>query len=115
MQTKGAKKVGRFSIQFEVANDKDLMRAEEGIISPDQIRRMTIEGVVDPGGDALLFQPRLQRLPLPPADDKQVPNRFGARVRDGQDRIAAAQRLQVVPRVPAPGGSPSVQVPQLDS
>ncbi len=65
MRTKGANGVGRFSIQFEVANDKDLLRAEEGLIPPEQVRRMTIEGVVDSGAAGLVLpQSVVKRLGL---------------------------------------------------
>jgi predicted aspartyl protease len=55
MKAKGANGVGRFSVEFEVANDRDLMRADEGIIPPEQVRRMTIEGVVDSGAARLVL------------------------------------------------------------
>ena len=89
MQTKGAKKVGRFSIQFEVANDKDLMRAEEGIISPDQIRRMTIEGVVDPGASRLV-------LPLSAVKQLGLQSSGKVQVRYADRRTAKRDRVQGV-------------------
>jgi clan AA aspartic protease len=55
MPTKGVNGVGRFSIEFEVVNDWDVMRAGAGLISPKQIRRMTIEGVVDTGAARLVL------------------------------------------------------------
>jgi clan AA aspartic protease len=55
MRTKGANGVGRFSIDFEVANNEDLIRAKDGSILPDQVRRMTIRGVVDSGATRLVL------------------------------------------------------------
>jgi len=89
VQTRGAKKVGRFSIQFEVANDKDLMRAEEGIISPDQIRRMTIEGVVDPGASRLV-------LPLSAVKQLGLQSSGKVQVRYADRRTAKRDRVQGV-------------------
>jgi predicted aspartyl protease len=53
--------VSRFSIEFEVANYSDMARA--GDVPRDQVRRMTIRGVVDSGAS---------RLVLPKAVAKQL-------------------------------------------
>jgi len=55
MNAKGANGVGRFSIDFEVANNEDLIRAKDGRIPPEQVRRMMIRGVVDPGATRLVL------------------------------------------------------------
>ncbi|HEV2947755.1 MAG TPA: aspartyl protease family protein, partial [Gemmataceae bacterium] len=55
MKAKGANGVGRFSIDFEVANNEDLVRAKDGSILPDQVRRMMIRGVVDSGATRLVL------------------------------------------------------------
>jgi predicted aspartyl protease len=55
MKAKGANGVGQFSIDFEVANNEDLIRAKDGSIPPEQVRRMTIRGVVDPGATPLVL------------------------------------------------------------
>jgi predicted aspartyl protease len=47
--------VGRFSIEFEVANNKDVIKAEEGIILPGQVRRARLSGVVDTGATRLVL------------------------------------------------------------
>jgi predicted aspartyl protease len=89
MKVKGANRVGRFSIEFEVANDRDLMRADEGIISPEQVRRMTIEGVVDPGASRLV-------LPLSAVKQLGLHASGKVRVRYADRRIATRDRLQGV-------------------
>jgi hypothetical protein len=35
MITRGAKKVGRFAVQFEVANQGDIVLAERGLLAAD--------------------------------------------------------------------------------
>src|SRR5262245_14823707 len=55
MNIKGANGVGRFSIDFEVANNRDVVLAEDGRIPAEQVRRMTIRGVVDPGATRLVL------------------------------------------------------------
>jgi predicted aspartyl protease len=48
-------KMGRFSVEVELSNDKDLARAEAGDISTDRVRRMRIRGVVDSGATRLVI------------------------------------------------------------
>lgn len=47
--------VGRFSVEVELANDRDLGRAEDGRIKPEQVRRLRIRGVVDSGATFLVI------------------------------------------------------------
>jgi predicted aspartyl protease len=55
MITTGAKAVGRFSLPFEVANYSDVVRAEQGLLAPEKVRRLKIEGVVDSGASRLVL------------------------------------------------------------
>src|SRR5258708_34094680 len=71
MKTKGANGVGRISIEFEVANNDDLALARHGKLPKDQVRRMTIEGVVDSGA---------AKLVLPQAVVKQLGLPLGAKI-----------------------------------
>jgi predicted aspartyl protease len=57
MRTKGVNGVGRFAIDFEVANFGDVELARRGLLRAEQIRRKTIAGWVDPGV-ALLVLPK---------------------------------------------------------
>ncbi len=70
--------MGRFSVEFEVANYDDMVEAEHGRINPREIRRVTISGVVDPGATNLV---------LPGAIVKQL----GLRTR-GKTRVRYADR-----------------------
>jgi clan AA aspartic protease len=47
--------MGRFSVDVELANDRDLMRAEDGSIRPEEVRRARVRGVVDSGATRLII------------------------------------------------------------
>ncbi len=49
MRMIGDPSVGRVTIRFEVANSDDLDRVRHGTLSPNKVRRVIIEGVVDSG------------------------------------------------------------------
>src|SRR5438128_12110891 len=51
----GAKKVGKFNVEFEVANYVDLGMAQRGLLPADKVRRETVTGVVDPGAAMLVL------------------------------------------------------------
>ena len=48
-------KMGRFHVELEIANYKDMVHAEKGALAPDQVRRMKIKGVVDSGASRLVL------------------------------------------------------------
>jgi hypothetical protein len=47
--------VGRFSVEFEVANHEDVVQAKMGSLTPEQVRRQRISGVVDTGAARLVL------------------------------------------------------------
>ena len=47
--------MGRFSVEVELANQKDRFRAEAGLITPEQIRRVRVRGVIDSGATRLVI------------------------------------------------------------
>ena len=47
--------MGRFSVEFEIANNEDLIAAKLGYLDPAKVRRKTISGVVDPGAAILVL------------------------------------------------------------
>jgi predicted aspartyl protease len=55
MKTKEITSVSRFSIQFEVANNADMVLAQQGLMDPSAVRRLTIKGVVDSGASRLVL------------------------------------------------------------
>jgi predicted aspartyl protease len=66
MRTKGGNGMGRFSVDFEVANNDDLALVRRGLLPADQVRRQTISGVVDPGAAMLVLpQAVVEQLGLP--------------------------------------------------
>src|ERR1700730_1504929 len=82
----GSNGVGRFSVEFEVANNDDLALVRRNLLQPDQVRRQTIRGVVDSGA-AKLVLPRalVKQLGLPLGD------KIAVRYADGRQ----AQRQEV--------------------
>jgi predicted aspartyl protease len=66
MRPKGATSVGRFSVEFEVANNDDLALVRRGLLPADQVRRETIHGLVDSGATRLVLpEAVVKRLGLP--------------------------------------------------
>jgi predicted aspartyl protease len=53
--------MGRCSVEVELANDADLVRADAGLISTDQVRRARIRGVVDSGTTRLVIPESVAR------------------------------------------------------
>ena len=82
MRARGANGVGRFSIEFEVANNDDLALMHRGLLPPDQVRRQTIRGVVDSGA---------AKLVLPKAVVQQLGLRLGDKI---NVRYADGRRAQ---------------------
>ena len=73
MIPKGDNDVGRFSIEFQVANHRDVIKAEEGLLPKDKVRRMTIRGLVDSGaGRLVLPKSAVQKLGVPLAAKTRV-------------------------------------------
>jgi predicted aspartyl protease len=46
--------MGRFSVEVELANHEDQIRAKLGLIPPEQVRRVKARGVVDSGATRLV-------------------------------------------------------------
>jgi predicted aspartyl protease len=47
--------MGRFAVEFEVANNEDLVEAKRGHLDPAKVRRKMIRGVVDSGAAELVL------------------------------------------------------------
>ena len=66
MATTGIASMGRVTVEFPIANYWDVLRAKEGQLSPAEIRRTTISGIVDSGAARLVLPPWVvQDLGLP--------------------------------------------------
>jgi len=55
MSGKGEGEMGRFSVDVEIVNNRDLGNAESGYIDPATVRRKTIRGIVDSGAARLVL------------------------------------------------------------
>jgi clan AA aspartic protease len=51
----GEKPVGRFAVEFVVANQDDKTRQRLGQLKPEEVRQITISGVVDSGATRLVL------------------------------------------------------------
>ena len=83
--------MGRFSVEVELANDEDLVRAEAGDIRSEQVRRARVRGVVDSGATRLV-------IPASVADQLGVKLTGSAKVRYADGRTAErsiAQRIHL--------------------
>jgi predicted aspartyl protease len=82
MQAKGASSAGRFSVDFEIANNDDLALVRRGLLPADQARREMIRGVVDSGATRLVLpEGVVKRLGLPLGESVQVRYADGRRAR----------------------------------
>jgi predicted aspartyl protease len=54
-KSKGGSRVGRFNVTIEVANNDDLALVRRGMLGRDDVRRQSIEGVVDSGAAKLVL------------------------------------------------------------
>jgi predicted aspartyl protease len=89
MRTRGENGVGRFSVEIEIVNDADVILAQAGHLPADQIRRATIQGLVDSGATRLVLpEAVVKRLGLPLGDPVNVRYADGRRARrKGVDRV----------------------------
>jgi len=89
MNKQGNEKMGRVVVDVELANYKDLHRAEEGTLAPEKVRRIHSQGVVDTGATRLVLpESVVKQLGLPFIGDTKV------RYADG--RSTSRQRVEDV-------------------
>src|SRR5260370_30988051 len=84
MQTEAAKKMGRFAVELEVANNADMELVRGGALQNEKVRRVTIQGVVDSGATRLVLPGKVvEKLGLIPSAKVRVRYANNARaVRD---------------------------------
>ncbi len=86
--------MGRISVEFEVANYGDLTLMQRGLLPPNQVRRETIQGVVNSGATKLVLpQAVVKRLDLPQGDPILVRYADGRRVQRAGAEGAYVQLL----------------------
>jgi len=73
MRLKGDDGVGKFAVDFEVANHADVMDARRGLLAEEKVRRTTISGVVDSGATRLVLPTSIaKQLGLAPTGKVKV-------------------------------------------
>src|SRR5438105_3667613 len=85
MKSRGRNGMGRFSVEFVVANNDDLALVRRGLLAKDQVRRHTVKGVVDCGAARLVLpQALVKELGLPLSDKIKVKYADGRRAQRWQ-------------------------------
>ena len=64
--------MGRPIVEFELSNYSDIHAAEEGRITPDKIRKITMTGVVDTGAARLVLPSGVAHFLGLPADGESI-------------------------------------------
>jgi predicted aspartyl protease len=66
-------KMGRITLEFTISNYQDVVAVEIGTRPPDQVRRVTLQGVVDTGAPRLVLpESAVKALGLPPSGTATV-------------------------------------------
>jgi clan AA aspartic protease len=78
--------VGRFTVEIEVANHQDVIRANDGALLPEKVRRARLTGVVDTGATNLV-------LPASVAGNLGLPEMEKVVVRYADNRRAVRQEV----------------------
>ena len=82
--------VGRFSVDFEVANYEDVVQAKKGFLPPEHVRRNRITGIVDTRATRLVLpESVVSALGLPEAG--QITVRFADGRREPKAIVGAVQ------------------------
>ena len=55
MKRRGAMPMGGFAVEIQLTNNRDLVKAEDGAMRKESVRRVKIRGVVDSGAARLVF------------------------------------------------------------
>ena len=76
MKQNGKQPMGRFSVEFEVANNEDLVRARNGDIDSAKVRRKVIRGVVDRGATRLVLPASVVKELGLPTKKKKIKVRY---------------------------------------
>jgi len=97
MKTKDNRKMGRFSVDVEISNNRDLELVRSGYLEPGQVRRKTIRGVVEPGATRLVLPQALAKELELPIKKNKVKVRY-ADGRRSQRSEAEAVHLRLMGR-----------------
>ena len=109
MRVKGNGSMGRFSVEFEIANNSDVELAERGLLETEKVRRKRIQGVVDPGAASLVLpQSIVKELGLPIRGKAKVgyaDRRTAIRPKAGAAHVELLGREDVFTAVVEPKGN----------
>jgi predicted aspartyl protease len=89
MKKNGETAMGRFSVEFAIANQEDVVRAKLGQIPPEAVRRRQMRGVIDTGATRLV-------LPESVAKELGLPVTGEATVRYADQRSATRKMVEMV-------------------
>ena len=79
---RGIRHMGRFAVEIELANNRDWLKAEDGELPQDKVRRVRIRGVVDTGASRLVIPKTVaEQLGL------KVTGKVGVRYADGRRAV----------------------------
>jgi clan AA aspartic protease len=96
MANKGPNGVGRFSVEFLVANNDDRALVRRGLLPEEQVRTETISGIVDSGAAKLVLpQAVVKQLGLSLGDPIQVSYADGRRA---ERRVAEGVYVEILGR-----------------
>jgi predicted aspartyl protease len=89
MNPQGGGSMGRFSVEIEIANYQDILRAEDGRLAPENVRQKRISGVVDTGATRLI-------LPASVVAELGLPEKGKIKLRYADQRTASRPRIKDV-------------------
>lgn len=89
MNERGVDQMGRVNVEVDLANHADTIRAQDGTIAPDQVRRARVPAIVDTGASYLV-------LPKSVTTQLGVPAAGKATVRDADRRKGTRQVVEDV-------------------
>ncbi len=73
MAVRAVKKVGRFKVEIELANNDDMAAVRRGYLAPEKVRRVKILGVVDSGASGLVLPTAVaKQLGIPATGEAKV-------------------------------------------
>ena len=82
IKRRGTRRMGRFAVGIELANNRDLLKAEDGELPEVKVRRIQTQGVVDTGASRLVIPKSVvEQLGL------KVTGKVGVRYADGRRAV----------------------------
>ncbi len=83
--------MGRFSVDFEIANNEDLVEVRRGHLDAAKVRRMTVRGVVDSDATWLVLPQSVAKKLGLPVKKKKIRVRYADRRRGLRSEVEEAR------------------------